>query len=92
VITCAASTSRERAAAAPSPVLVTSTKREALGMTTPNLMTTEQVAEYLQVSTQWVYKRAQSGVMPALRLTPRGDWRFRRTDLDTWLEQKRNTA
>ena len=47
------------------------------------LMTVQQVADYLQMSTDKVYDMAQKGEIPALKI--RQQWRFSREDIDSWL-------
>ncbi len=48
------------------------------------LMTVQQVADYMQMSTDKVYDMAQKGEIPALKI--RQQWRFNRTDIDAWLK------
>ena len=50
------------------------------------LMTVEDVATYLRVAERTVYDWAQRGSIPCGKLG--ASWRFRRTDIDQWLEQK----
>lgn len=49
------------------------------------LLTVKQVAEYLQLKESTIYSWAQDGKIPAIKIGR--TWRFRRADLDTWLEQ-----
>jgi excisionase family DNA binding protein len=52
-------------------------------MTEPQVMTVDQVAEYLQVSKRKVYDLAAAGDIPAAKV---GDqWRFYRPEIDRWL-------
>lgn len=48
------------------------------------LMTVQQVADYMQMSTDKVYDMAQKGELPALKI--RQQWRFNRADIDAWLK------
>lgn len=48
------------------------------------LMTVQQVADYMQMSTDKVYDMAQKGEIPALKI--RQQWRFDRDDIDAWLK------
>jgi len=48
------------------------------------LMTVQQVADYMQMSTDKVYDMAQKGEIPALKI--RQQWRFNRADIDAWLK------
>jgi excisionase family DNA binding protein len=47
------------------------------------LLTVQQLAGYLQMSTDKVYDMAQKGEVPAIRI--RQQWRFDREAVDTWL-------
>ncbi len=57
-------------------------------MSRETLMDIKEVASYLRVKDSTVYTWAQEGKLPAFRLGRL--WRFRRADLDAWLENKRN--
>ena len=52
-------------------------------MTESDLMTLEQVAKYLRLKPQTIYKWAQEGKIPAAKIGK--EWRFRRTILDDWI-------
>jgi excisionase family DNA binding protein len=61
------------------------------------LMTPRELAQYLKVSTAWVRDHAsgrRQPALPAIRLGDRrGQLRFRRNDIDTFLEiHARNAA
>jgi len=47
------------------------------------VMTVSEVAEYLRVNPQTVYRKAKSGQLPAVRIGRA--IRFRRVELDAWL-------
>ena len=47
-------------------------------------MTLQEVAEYLQLSKDLIYRLAQSGRIPASKVGSR--WRFRRERVDRWME------
>ena len=47
-------------------------------------MTLQEVAEYLQLSKDMIYRLAQSGRIPASKVGSR--WRFRRERIDRWME------
>jgi excisionase family DNA binding protein len=49
----------------------------------PRVMTVEQAAEYLQLTTDTVRRGARTGRIPAARVGRR--WRFLQPELDTWL-------
>lgn len=54
------------------------------------LMTIDEVAAYLRLSKDTVYRMAQSGRIPGSKVGTQ--WRFRRGDVDRWLEQNKNVA
>ena len=47
-------------------------------------MTLQEVAEYLQLSKDLIYRLAQSGRIPASKVGSR--WRFRQERIDRWME------
>jgi excisionase family DNA binding protein len=48
---------------------------------------TEEVLEYLQVNLRTVYRLIKAGKIPAVRVGRQ--WRFRKRDIDAWLETQR---
>ena len=50
-------------------------------------LTTEEVLEYLQVNLRTVYRLIKAGKIPAVRVGRQ--WRFRKRDIDAWLEGQR---
>ena len=48
------------------------------------LLNVKQVAKYLQLKESTIYSWAQDGKIPAIKIGR--TWRFRRSDLDEWLE------
>jgi len=50
-------------------------------------LTTDEVLEYLQVNLRTVYRLIKAGRIPAVRVGRQ--WRFRKADLDAWLESQR---
>jgi len=55
-----------------------------------SLMTIGEVAAYLRLSKDTVYRMAQSGKIPASKVGTQ--WRFRQDDVDAWLEENKNIA
>jgi excisionase family DNA binding protein len=53
-------------------------------------LTTEEVLEYLQVNLRTVYRLIKAGKIPAVRVGRQ--WRFRKRDIDDWLETQRPRA
>jgi excisionase family DNA binding protein len=51
-----------------------------------DILTPEQLAEYLQVSKQWVYERVSLGEIPHTKV---GKYlRFRKTAIEKWIESQ----
>jgi PTS system nitrogen regulatory IIA component len=50
----------------------------------PDLLTTRQLAEYLQLSERSVYRLLERGEIPAVKVG--GQWRFRKSAVDEWLD------
>lgn len=48
----------------------------------------KNVASLLKVGEKTIYTMAQSGELPAFKV--RGQWRFSRKDIDTWIEQQKH--
>lgn len=48
------------------------------------ILTIDEVATYLKAGKRTVYRLAASGKLPAFKLG--GTWRFRRNDLDQWID------
>jgi excisionase family DNA binding protein len=54
-------------------------------------MTVSDVATYLSVNEKTVYRLVGKGALPGFKVA--GHWRFRRGDIDRWIEdQKRAVA
>ena len=51
------------------------------------ILTLPEVAQLLKVADKTVYTMAQRGEIPAFKV--RGQWRFKRTDLDQWIERQK---
>ena len=48
------------------------------------LMTIEEVADYLRVKKRTIYEWLKNGKIPAIKTV--GQWRFKKIQIDTWLE------
>jgi excisionase family DNA binding protein len=59
-------------------------------MTDDTFLTTEEVIDYLQVNLRTVYRLIKAGKIPAVRVGRQ--WRFRKGDLDAWLDTERRGA
>ena len=53
-------------------------------------LTTEEVLGCLKVNPRTIYRLIKTGELPAVRIGRQ--WRFRRTDLDDWIERQRTAA
>jgi excisionase family DNA binding protein len=55
-----------------------------------DILTIRDVAEYLKVTEKTVYGLAQKGKIPGFKVG--GQWRFKREDIDQWLEDGKEAA
>lgn len=55
-----------------------------------SLMTLDEVAAYLRLSKDTIYRMVQSGKIPASKVGTQ--WRFRQSEVDVWLEQNKNVT
>ena len=51
------------------------------------ILTLSEEAQLLKVAGKTVYTMAQRGEVPAFKV--RGQWRFKRDDLNEWIEQQK---
>jgi excisionase family DNA binding protein len=49
-------------------------------------LTTEEVLGYLNTTPRTIYRLIRNGELPAIRIGRQ--WRFRRADLDRWVERQ----
>lgn len=54
---------------------------------TDEILTLPEVALLLKVAGKTVYTMAQRSEIPAFKV--RGQWRFKRDDIDAWIEHKK---
>ena len=50
----------------------------------------KDVAALLKIGEKTVYSMARTGELPAFKV--RGQWRFSRKDIDSWIDQQKNTT
>ena len=55
-----------------------------------SFLTTEEVLTYLKVTPRTIYRLIRTGELPAVRIGRQ--WRFRRHDLDSWLDRQQHSA
>jgi len=60
--------------------------------TTPQLLTTAEVADLLRLSRDSVQKLVAEGVLHPIRLTAKGNFRFRRDEIDALIGPRDLTA
>jgi PTS system nitrogen regulatory IIA component len=51
-----------------------------------NLMTIDDLADYLRVTRRTIYEWLKTNKIPAIKLI--GQWRFKRDKIDAWLDHK----
>lgn len=64
---------------------ITGSSKEEAGLE-KEVMTAEELAEYLSFSKNWVYRKAEAGELPGVKLGNR--WRFKKSVIDRWLEKR----
>lgn len=52
------------------------------------ILTLKEVAEYLKLAEKTAYKLAAAGKLPGFKVG--GSWRFKREDIDQWIEEQKN--
>ena len=57
-------------------------------MVNGNLMTIEDLADYLKVTRRTIYDWLKHNKIPALKLV--GQWRFKKDKIDDWLEAQQS--
>lgn len=62
-------------------------QQERLGPMPDEILTLPEVAQLLKVAEKTVYTMAQLGELPAFKV--RGQWRFKRVDIDQWIEEQK---
>jgi len=58
---------------------------EGVEVAADEILTLKEVARLLKVADKTVYTMAQNKEIPAFKV--RGQWRFRREDMDRWIDQ-----
>ena len=55
-----------------------------------SILTIKEVAEYLKVAEKTIYRLAGTKKIPAFKVG--GAWRFRKVDIDGWIDAQSNRA
>ncbi len=53
-----------------------------------DIMTIKAISEYLKLAEKTAYRLAAQGKIPGFKVG--GSWRFRRSEIDAWIEEQRN--
>ncbi len=51
-----------------------------------DIMTIREVADYLKLTEKTAYRLTAEGKIPGFKVG--GSWRFRKSEIDTWIEQQ----
>ncbi len=54
------------------------------------ILTIREVADLLKINEKTAYRLAGDGKIPGFKVG--GSWRFRRTDIDQWIEEQRTAT
>jgi excisionase family DNA binding protein len=57
-----------------------------------DIISVPEACDFLGVHRNTLYKLIQAGEIPAFRMMRGGRWKFRRTELEQWLEDKQTTG
>ncbi len=55
---------------------------------TDEVLTMKEVAALLKIGEKTAYTMAQRGELPGFKV--RGQWRFKREDIDRWIEERKS--
>jgi excisionase family DNA binding protein len=56
---------------------------------TDQILTLQEVAEYLKLTEKTAYRLAADGKLPGFKVG--GAWRFKREDLEAWIEEQKKS-
>ena len=54
---------------------------------TGEILTTQEITEYLKLNEKTAYRLASEGKLPGFKVG--GSWRFKRVDFEKWIEEKK---
>jgi excisionase family DNA binding protein len=54
---------------------------------TDEILTIQEIAEYLKLNEKTAYRLASEGKLPGFKVG--GSWRFKRVDLEKWIEEQK---
>jgi len=55
---------------------------------TDEILTIQEISTYLKLNEKTAYRLASEGKLPGFKVG--GSWRFKRVDLETWIEEQKN--
>lgn len=55
---------------------------------TDEILTIQEIAEYLKLNEKTAYRLASEGKLPGFKVG--GSWRFKRVDLEKWIEEQKD--
>ncbi|MDD4617059.1 MAG: helix-turn-helix domain-containing protein [Alphaproteobacteria bacterium] len=55
-----------------------------------DILTIKEVSEYLKLAQKTAYRLAADGTLPGFKIG--GSWRFRKAEIDLWINQQRKSA
>ena len=58
-------------------------------MMADEILTLKEVAEYLKLAEKTAYRLVAEGKLPGFKVG--GSWRFKKEDIDLWIEQQKTT-
>ena len=56
---------------------------------TDDIMTIKELAEYLKLNEKTAYRLVSEGEIPGFKVG--GSWRFRKSDIETWISEQKNS-
>ncbi|KPM01480.1 methylation-associated defense system helix-turn-helix domain-containing protein MAD1 [Vibrio splendidus] len=57
---------------------------------TDQILTLKELAEYLKLAEKTAYRLASEGKLPGFKVG--GSWRFKRADLEAWIEEQKDNS
>ena len=54
------------------------------------ILTVKELARYLKLNEKTAYRLVSNGDLPGFKVG--GSWRFRKTDIDAWIESRKPTG
>lgn len=58
------------------------------GIVETDILTVKELSEYLKLNEKTAYRLAAKGEIPGFKIG--GSWRFRKSEIDTWIEENKS--